>query len=79
MCTALIYGSVGYMNLYLFKNKPTEPHEVDLVKEIGRTNYKISCSKIGILERAGLITKSDFQTGSLLEGGGGGGLNRLAH
>ena len=36
-----------YSSVYLFKNKPTGPHEVDFVIGIGGTNYTISCPKGG--------------------------------
>ena len=58
-----------YLSVYLFKDKPTGPHEVDFI--IGNRmdyNYKISCPKkrgggggVVIIER-GLFTKTDFQT-----------------
>ena len=70
---------ITYLSIYLLKKKnPTglHDHEVDsIIGNIGGANYKFQIpkgSKGGI--RVGwLITKTNFQTGALLERGEGGG------
>ena len=55
-----------FLSIYLFKTKPTGPHEVDFV---GGTNYKISCPKWGLVER-GTCYKNRLPKGGYLERGG---------
>ena len=53
-----------YLNVYLFQNKSTDPHEVDFA--IGNEMDKISYPQTGwggVNRKGGLITKNDFQTG----------------
>ena len=45
---------IMYLSVYLFKNKPAGPHEVDFVIGNGGTNYKISCpKKVGAASKRG--------------------------
>ena len=71
MCIALLYGRVGYLSVYLIKNKRTGPHEVDFVIEKRRDlQQRGGRGGGGVFEREACY-KSDFQTEGLLQKEGG--------